>query len=195
MNDEVPDEFGDITPDDFIRGTGRGNPPGWMGPGQIDDIRRKMPIAYVECVPVRLDDLGRVNQVGILMRVGADGAVEKTLPAGRVLFHESLREAIARNIAKDLGDLALPLLPVSLQPFTIAEFFPTPGVSEFYDARQHAIAMCYVVPIGGDCKPQDNALDMEWVSPADAVAPDALAQMPDGHGLILRQGLAWAGAI
>ncbi|MFR1438512.1 MAG: DUF4916 domain-containing protein [Bifidobacterium dentium] len=26
------------------------------------------------------------------------------------------------------GDIALPLLPVGLQPFTVAEFFPTPGL-------------------------------------------------------------------
>ena len=110
---------------------------------------------YVVVVPVRVDDLGRVSSVGSLLCVSEDGSVERTLIAGRVLYHESLREAIARNISKDLGDIALPVLPQSLQPFTVAEFFPTPGISPFYDPRQHAIALCYVVPIPGDCKPQD----------------------------------------
>ena len=41
--------------------------------------------------------------------------MERTLVAGRVLYHESLREAIARNVAKDLGPLALPTLPPNLQ--------------------------------------------------------------------------------
>ena len=53
----------------------------------------------------------------------------------------------------------MPQLPVSLQPFTVAEFFPTPGLSDYFDSRQHAIALCYVVPIAGDCKPQDETLD------------------------------------
>ena len=132
MNDEVPDEgdfdagrrrgeFDDITPEDFIRGIG--NPPGWLASGEINRMRGEMPIPYVLVVPVRTDDLGRVSQVGSLLRVSDDGSIERTLIAGRVLYHESLREAVARNIAKDLGDIALPQLPVSLQPFTVAEQF------------------------------------------------------------------------
>ncbi|WP_347012611.1 DUF4916 domain-containing protein, partial [Bifidobacterium dentium] len=153
MNDEVPDEgdfdagrrrgeFDDITPEDFIRGTG--NPPGWLGSDEINRMRNEMPIPYVQIVPVRTDELGRVAQVGSLLRVSDDGSIERTLIAGRVLYHESIREAIARNVAKDLGDIALPVLPSSLQPFTVAEFFPTPGISDYFDARQHAIALCYV---------------------------------------------------
>lgn len=205
MNDEVPDdsdfdadrprgEFDHVTPEDFIRGAGRGNPPGWLGSDEIERIRSRMPIPYVEIVPVRTDDLGRVSQVGSLLRVVDDGSVERTLITGRVLFHETLREAIARNIAKDLGEIALPVLPAGLQPFTVAEFFPTPGLSECYDPRQHAIALCYVVPIAGDCKPQDETLDVEWVDPASDMLNVFLSQMTNGHGAIVRRALAWAGA-
>ena len=203
LNDEVPDEgdydasrrpgeFDNITPDDFIRGSGHGNPPGWMDSSEIDHVRREMPIVYVEIVPVRTDEFGRIDQVGTLLRVGDDSSIERTLITGRVLFHESLREAVARNISKDLGDIALPVLPVNLQPFSVAEFFPTPGVSRYYDPRQHAVALCYVVPIAGDCKPQDETLDVEWLSPAEVTRPDFLAQMPNGHDQIIRQAIAWA---
>jgi hypothetical protein len=106
-------------------------------------------------------------------------------------LHESIREAIARNIAKDLGDMALPLIPAALQPFKVAEFFQSPGLSEFHDARQHAIALCYIVPVAGDCKPQDDALDLEWATPAKM--DDAFfASFADGHGTILRDGLSFA---
>lgn len=84
-------------------------------------------MVYVEVVPVHTDEFGRITEIGTLLRVSDDGSVERTLVAGRVLYHESLREAIARNVAKDLGSLALPTLPPNLQPFTVAEFFPTPG--------------------------------------------------------------------
>ena len=202
MNDEVPDEgdfdanrhrgeFDDITPEDFIRGMG--NPPGWLPSDEINRMRHEIPIPYVVVVPVRTDDLGRVAQIGSLLRVTDDGGIERTLIAGRVLYHESLREAVARNVAKDLGDIALPLLPIGLQPFTVAEFFPTPGLSEYYDPRQHAIALCYVVPIAGDCKPQDETLDVEWVDPKSDVMDTFVAQMVNGHGRIVRQALAWAG--
>ena len=102
-------------------------------------------------------------------------------------------EAIVRNVAKDLGDIALPVLPSSLQPFTVAEFFPTPGISDYFDARQHAIALCYVVPIAGDCRPQDETLDVEWVDPNGAMLDTFLGQMGNGYGTIVRQALAWAG--
>ena len=202
MNDEVPDEgdfdanrhrgeFDDITPEDFIRGMG--NPPGWLPSDEINRMRREIPIPYVVVVPVRTDDLGRVAQIGSLLRVTDDGGIERTLIAGRVLYHESLREAVARNVAKDLGDIALPQLPISLQPFTVAEFFPTPGLSDYYDPRQHAIALCYVVPIAGDCKPQDETLDVEWVDPSGDMLGTFVGQMANGYGTIVRQALAWTG--
>ena len=202
MNDEVPDEgdfdanrhrgeFDDITPEDFIRGMG--NPPGWLPSDEINRMRREIPIPYVVVVPVRTDDLGRVAQIGSLLRVTDDGGIERTLIAGRVLYHESLREAVARNVAKDLGDIALPQLPISLQPFTVAEFFPTPGLSDYYDPRQHAIALCYVVPIAGDCKPQDETLDVEWVDPSGDMLDTCVGQMANGYGTIVRQALAWTG--
>ena len=81
MNDEVPDEgdydagrgrgeFDNITPEDFIHGggSGHGNPPGWLGPADINRARHQMPIAYVEIVPVRTDEMGRIAQVGSLLR-------------------------------------------------------------------------------------------------------------------------------
>lgn len=202
MNDEVPDEgdfdanrhrgeFDDITPEDFIRGMG--NPPGWLPSDEINRMRREIPIPYVVVVPVRTDDLGRVAQIGSLLRVTDDGGIERTLIAGRVLYHESLREAVARNVAKDLGDIALPQLPISLQPFTVAEFFPTPGLSDYYDPRQHAIALCYVVPIAGDCKTQDETLDVEWVDPFGDMLDTFVGQMANGYGTIVRQALAWTG--
>lgn len=204
LNDEVPDEgdfdagrrrgeFDNITPEDFIAGgSGHGNPPGWLGPDDIERARRQVPMVYVEVVPARIDDMGRVTNVGTLLRVSEEGSiVERTVITGRVLYHESLREAIARNVAKDLGDLALPMLPQCLQPFSVAEFFPTPGVSEYYDPRQHSIALCYVVPIAGDCEPQDETMDVEWVDPhSDAIA-ELAGQMVNGHGRIFRQALAW----
>lgn len=205
MNDEVPDDddfdagrargqFDDVTPEDVIRGTGQGNPPGWLSADDIARARAMMPIVYVEIVPVRTDELGRVTRIGSLLRVTDGGSVERALVAGRVLFHESLREAIARNIAKDLGDIALPVLPTGLQPFHVAEFFPTPAVSECYDPRQHAVALCYVVPIAGDCKPADETLDVEWVDPHSETLEMIIAQMPNGHGRILRKAIEWTAA-
>ena len=110
-----------------------------------------------------------------------------------MLFHETIRESIARNISKDLGDMTLPHLPVNLQPFMVAEFFPTPGVSPYFDARQHAVALCYIVDIAGDCRPMDETLDVEWVSASEAVSPEFLAQLPNGFDRVVVQALTSAG--
>ena len=66
---------------------------------------------------------------------------------------------------KDLGPVALPRVPPSPQPFTVAEYFPTQGVTPFHDPRQHAVSLAYVVPVAGDCPPRQDALDLAWFSP------------------------------
>ena len=107
--------------------------------------------------------------------------------------YSSLRTALLRHIEKDLGPLALPRLPQSLAPFTVAEYFPTPGVTPFHDPRQHAVSLAYVVPVDGDCEPQQDALELTWFSPAEVLDPGLLAEMSGGQGTLVRQALAHVG--
>src|SRR3954452_7720937 len=110
----------------------------WLSREEMDAARERLPILYVDAVPVRVDDHGVVTAVGMLLRIGEDGQVKRALVSGRVLCHERVRLALLRNLEKALGPLALPRVPTSPQPFTIAEYFPTPGVTPFHDPRQHA---------------------------------------------------------
>jgi len=167
--------------------------PGWLSADDLEQARARMPILYVEAVPVRVDDSGEVTSVGLLLRIGPDGTVSRTLVSGRVLHHERVRDALLRHLEKDLGPVALPRIPSSLQPFTVAEYFPTPGVTPFHDPRQHAVALAFVVPVMGDCSPQHDALDLAWVTPDEAAALAALGDMGNGHGVLLRQALAHLG--
>jgi hypothetical protein len=66
-------------------------------------------------------------------------------------------------------------------------------VSPYYDPRQHTVALCYVVPIPGDCKPQDETLDVEWCDPEGARIETFIQQMANGQGDIVRRALAWVG--
>ncbi|CAM5234084.1 hypothetical protein SALBM311S_01429 [Streptomyces alboniger] len=91
--------------------------------------RARMPILYVEAVPVRVDDSGEVTSIGLLLRIGPDGTVSRTLVSGRVMHHERVRDALLRHLEKDLGPVALPRVPTSRQPFAVAEYFPTDGVT------------------------------------------------------------------
>ena len=165
----------------------------WLSRADLDDVRGRVPMLYVVAVPVRVDGNGSAHSVGLLLRASDRGHMERELVAGRVLYHERIRDALVRHLEKDLGPMALPAVPASPQPLTVAEFFPTPGVTPFHDPRQHAVAMVYVVPVTGDCAPQQDALDLAWLTPDEACSPELLADMSGGHGVLLRQALAHLG--
>ncbi|MEV0219640.1 NUDIX hydrolase family protein [Streptomyces sp. NPDC050704] len=169
--------------------------PGWLTTDELEMARARMPILYVEAVPVRVDDNGEVTSIGLLLRIGQEGTVSRSLVSGRVLHHERVRDALLRNLEKDLGPVALPRIPTSLQPFTVAEYFPTQGVTPFHDPRQHAVSLAYIVPVNGDCRPRQDALDLVWFSPEEASSPMVQNEMPGGHGVLLKQALAHVGCI
>ncbi|GAA3137321.1 NUDIX hydrolase family protein [Planomonospora alba] len=169
--------------------------PGWLSPEELELTRARMPILYVEAVPVRVDDSGAVTHVGLLLRIGADGTVSRALVSGRVLHHERVRDALLRHLEKDLGPVALPRVPASPQPFTVAEYFPTKGVTPYHDPRQHAVSLAYVVPVAGDCRPRQDALDFAWFTPQEAASPSVLQEMSGGHDVLLKQALAHVGAL
>ncbi|NUW32160.1 NUDIX hydrolase family protein [Nonomuraea sp. SMC257] len=169
--------------------------PGWLAPEELESLRGRMPILYVDAVPVRVDDTGTVTRVGLLLRIAPDGTVSRALVSGRVLYHERVRDALLRHLEKDLGPVALPSLPPSLTPFTVAEYFPTPGVTPYHDPRQHAVSLAYIVPVRGDCRPRQDALDLVWFTPEEAASPVVQQEMTGGHGVLLKQALATVGRL
>lgn len=171
------------------------DPSGWLSEDELAAARERLPFVYVDAVPVRVDDSGDVVAVGLLLRVTAEGVMSRALISGRVHYHERIRDALLRHIEKDLGPMALPQVPPSPQPFTVAEYFPTPGVTAYHDPRQHAVSLAYVVPVMGDCRPQQDAIDLAWLTPEEAATEPVLREMTPGHGMLLRQGLAHVGRL
>lgn len=170
-------------------------PAGWMSAEEIAAARAQLPIVYVDAVPVRVDDSGDVVAVGVLLRATESGHITRALISGRVMYHERIRDALLRHMEKDLGLMAFPMIPASPQPFTVAEYLPTPGITSYYDPRQHAVSLAYVVPVRGECAPQQNALDLAWVTPEEALNPAFLAEMQGGQDVLLRQALAHVGRL
>ncbi|WP_029090335.1 DUF4916 domain-containing protein [Brevibacterium album] len=167
----------------------------WLEPDEIALIRRRMPLPYVHGVPVQLDDDGAAARIGLLLRTLPDGTIGREIVGGRVRYHEPLRSALLRHAEKDLGTLALPTLPVALTPFHVAEYFPTEGESRYVDPRQHAVALCYVLPVMGVCEPRRDALSLDWLTPAEAVRHDVVAEMMHGQEHIVRAALAHLGLL
>ena len=167
----------------------------WLSPDMLAQARANVPMVYVDAVPVRVDPQGRVTQVGLLLRVAADGSISRMVVSGRVLFGERVRDALVRHCEKDLGPMALPRIPVDPAPFTVVEYFPDPERSGYFDPRQHAVSLAYVVPVDGDCQPTQQALDLAWFSPAEAVSPTVRAQMTSGHDRLIRLALGHVGQL
>jgi hypothetical protein len=167
--------------------------PGWLSEEDLYEARNRLPIVYVEAVPVRLDPLGYVNEVGLLLQADDDGAMVRTLVSGRVLYRETIRAALLRHMEKDLGPMALPQLPVSPVPFTVAEYFPSPSQTGLTDERQHAVALVYVIPVAGECSPRQDALELTWMSPAEVLSPMVQEEFVGGRGELVRQALGYAG--
>jgi ADP-ribose pyrophosphatase YjhB (NUDIX family) len=167
----------------------------WLSPEHLEQVRAQVPIVYVEAVPVRVDGLGNVTEVGLLLRQAADGSISRLIVSGRVKFGERIREALMRHCEKDLGPLALPRIPICPAPFTVVEYFPDPDRSGFHDPRQHAVSLAFVVPVDGKCTPTQQALDLAWFNPAEVVSQAVVGQMTGGQDRILRLALASVGQL
>ncbi|KQP27957.1 ADP-ribose pyrophosphatase [Aeromicrobium sp. Leaf272] len=149
--------------------------PGWLSEIALDETRSRVPILYVEGIPVRVDAHGQVEHLGLLLRGSpTTGAMTRTFVSGRVTHGESVRDALLRNLEKDLGPTAFPQLSASIVPFTVAEYFPLPG---------------------GECNPRQDALELSWMTPEQALDPAVLDEMEGGRGMLVRQALAHVGAL
>lgn len=161
----------------------------------LNDVRDRVPLVYVDAVPVRVDEEGNVTHVGMLLRQAADGTISRMVVSGRVLLNERIREALVRHLEKDLGPLALPRIPPEPAPFTVVEYFQDPAVSGFHDPRHHAVSLAYVVPVSGECQPTQQALELTWFTPAEAVSDRVRREMTGGHDRLIRLALASVGQL
>lgn len=167
----------------------------WLSADSLEQVRALLPIVYVEAIPVRIDGLGHVTEIGLLLRQAADGTISRLIVSGRVKYGERIREALMRHCEKDLGPLALPQIPPAAAPFTVAEYFPDPDISGYHDPRQHAVSLVFIVPVDGNCEPTQEALDLHWFTPAEVCTSDVIGQMTGGQDRLLRLALAHVGQL
>lgn len=169
--------------------------PTWLTRNEFEAARERLPIVYVNVVPVRVDSDGCPTHVGLLLRASSEGQISRSIITGRVLYGERIRDAIARHINKDLGPVAFPRMPTSVQPFDVVEYFPSPEVTGYHDPRQHAVALAYVIAVTGECQPSQEALDLVWLTIEEASAEQVRVEMSGGQDRVLRSALAHAGVL
>ncbi len=165
----------------------------WFDDNEFAQVRRRLPIPYVNAVPVRVGEAGNVERIGLLLRSLDDGVLGREVIGGRIRYHEPIRQALLRHAENDLGPLALPVVPPAIAPFQIAEYFPTEGTSLLHDPRQHAISMCFIMEVRGECTPRADALSLDWLTPEEALREDIVAELRHGQEHILRTALTYLG--
>lgn len=163
----------------------------WLSPEELEFVRNKVPILYVDILPVRIDDAGRIEAIGLLLSAKEVG-ITRSIISGRVLVHETIRDAIIRHVDKDLGLMALPQLPANLTPFTIGEYFPTPGEG-WHDPRQHAVSLAYIIPMAGDCSANADALEVSWFPPRDLLTRSLQFEIVATHLPLVKRALSYLG--
>ena len=129
------------------------------------------------------------------LRKTAFPAVSRAIVSGRVLYGETVRDALWRHLTKDLGPEAEPLLPQAPSPFTVAEYFPDGDRTGFTDPRQHAVSLVFVVPVSGEAVPSQDSLDFSWMSVEDATSPLVATEMSGGQDRLVRMAMAHVGVL
>jgi hypothetical protein len=57
------------------------------------------------------------------------------------------------------------------------------------------VSLAYVVPVTGTCEPRQDALEVTWMTPMEAVSQAIADEMEGGRGVLLKQALASVGAL
>ncbi len=166
----------------------------WLSDDELSEVRRRLPLLYVEAVPVRVDGMGVVTDVGLLLRANAQGSISRTVVSGRVMYGETIRDALFRHLEKDLGPLAFPQLRPAPCRSTSPSTSPSPHLAVPRRAPARGLARVRRAR-DGHLRARQDALELTWLAPAEASSAAVLAEMEGGRGALLRAALASVGVL
>ncbi|MFC8682661.1 DUF4916 domain-containing protein [Microbacterium ureisolvens] len=128
-------------------------------------IEASIPIPCVDFVPVRRS-AGQL-EVGVILRESPFGRVWCHL-GGRVLYGETIRQAIDRHTLDSLGVHAI--AEPDPQPDFVYQWFPSSvapddGTAYGDDPRKHAIGLSFLIEIESEPVPRNEALEFRYSDP------------------------------
>jgi hypothetical protein len=150
----------------------------WIPDADWARIQHQVPIACVDVLPVRPGDApgAAILEVGLIHRLTPDPGPRWCLVGGRILFEETLAEALERQVLVTLGPEAHARSLTGDHPLYVAQYAPTPRPGFERDPRQHAIGLTYAAFLEGTVRPTGEALDFRWFS------TDSLGSVEFGFG-------------
>jgi hypothetical protein len=143
--------------------------PGWLSDVELAEARGVAadPLCRSRAGPHRRHGPGDAGRCAL--RATPLGEITRSIVGARALRRDGARRPLPPPRERPRPD-GLPLLPPQPVPFTVAEYFPMPGVTAFHDDRQHAVSLAFVVPVTGTCEPRQDALEVTWMSPEEAAS-------------------------
>jgi len=126
-------------------------------------IQRSIPVTCIDVLPVRFSSNSRhdLRAVGLILRETPHGR-RWCLIGGRLMYRESLSEAIRRQVTAALGRQIKLYVASDPQPLYIAQYSPVGRKPFALDPRQHAVGLTYALELEGIPTPRGEAIQFEW---------------------------------
>jgi len=142
----------------------------WLSDDEWEHIQTLVPILCVDILPIRLNENRELDSIGLILRETPLQGDRWCLVGGRVLYRETILEAIHRQLTHTLGSNISYDSDADRQPDYVAQYAPqTVTVAGFdaVDPRKHAVGLTYCIEISGQINPQFEAKDFKWFAPTE----------------------------
>jgi ADP-ribose pyrophosphatase YjhB (NUDIX family) len=136
----------------------------WLSDAHWKLIQKSVPIVCVDLLPIRVSRRApySVEAVGLILRDTPHQGQRWCLIGGRMLYRESVQDAISRQITETLGSQTRIRAGRNHHPICIAQYAPRRTKHFSLDPRQHAVSLTYVLELTGRATPQGEAVAYEW---------------------------------
>lgn len=146
----------------------------WLSPSQWKFVQASVPIVCVDVLPVRFSRASpdTIRAIGLILRDTPHQGRKWCLVGGRLLYGESLRAAIVRQVTETLGSGMRLHLGRDPKPVTVIQYSPTNLMPFVLDPRQHAVSLTYALQLTGSPKPQGEAVAYKWFDVRSLPSPE-----------------------
>lgn len=143
-----------------------------------------LPIICADIIPVRRD--GEIIKIGVIQRATGPEAGKLAVTGGRVKRDQTIIDAISRHLNNDLSisDWKFYSGNNECSPFYVQQYFnETEAKGNYgYDPTKHSVALTYLLQIGQEPKPKNEATEFIWIEESEIPRTTAY-----NHGEVMRQ--------
>jgi len=137
---------------------------GWLSDANWQFIQSTIPVPCVDVLFTKKVG-SKISAIGLIYRDTPHEGTGWCLIGGRLLLNESFKAAIGRQLRETLGTKARCILPSTLEPLLVTEYFSLQRRRALFDPRKHAVSVVFSAQLRGAIKPRGEAFDFRWFDP------------------------------